>query len=105
MSAFRDGLSRFDGLTTQVLGISVDPSPSQRAWARHLGIANYPFLSDFWPHGEVAQKYGLLRADGFSERAIVIIDKLGIIRYFKVHELETVPLVDELIKEVEKLPR
>ena len=105
MSAFRDSLPRFDGLATQVLGISTDPSPSQKAWARHSGIANYPFLSDFWPHGETAQKYGFLRTDGFSERAIVIIDKQGIIRYLKIHELETVPSVDELVKEIEKLPR
>ncbi len=105
MSAFRDSLSPFDGLTTQVLGISVDASPSQKAWARHLGITSYPFLSDFWPHGEVAKQYGLFRPEGFSERAIVIIDKQGIIRYFKIHELETVPSVDELIKEAEKLPR
>ena len=105
MSAFRDALARFDGLTTQVLGISVDASPSQKAWARHLGIANYPFLSDFWPHGETEREYGLLRSEGFSERAIVIIDKQGIIRYFKVHELETAPSVDELIKEAGKLPK
>ena len=105
MSAFRDSLSRFDGLTTQVLGISTDASPSQKAWTRHLGIANYPFLSDFWPHGEVAQQYGLLRSEGFSERAIVIIDQQGIIRYLKIHELETAPSIDELIKEVEKLPQ
>ncbi len=104
MSAFRDAIPRLDGLATQVLGISTDPSPSQKAWARHLGIANYPFLSDFWPHGEVTKQYGLLRPDGFPERAIVIIDKQGIIRYFKIHELEMVPSVDELVKEIEKSP-
>ena len=105
MSAFRDAIPRFGGLATQVLGISTDPSPSQRAWARHLGIANYPFLSDFWPHGEVVKDYGLLRPDGFSERAVVIVDKQGIIGYFKIYELETSPGVDELLKEIEKLPR
>lgn len=105
MSGFRDALPRFDGLTAQVLGISVDSSPSQKAWARHLGIANYPFLSDFWPHGKVAKRYALLRPEGFSERATVIVDIKGIIRYFKIHKLEDVPSVDELIKEVEKLPR
>ena len=105
MSAFRDKIPRLDGLATQVLGISTDASPSQKAWARHLGIASYPFLSDFWPHGEMAKQYGLLRLDGFPERAIVIFDKQGIIRYFKIHELETVPSIDELIKEVGKLPR
>ncbi len=105
MSAFRDAIPRLDGLATQVLGISVDASPSQKAWARHLGITNYPFLSDFWPHGETTQRYGLLRKEGFSERSVVIIDRQGIIRYFKVYELEAVPAVEELIKEIEKFPR
>jgi peroxiredoxin len=105
MSAFRDEYPRLEGLNTQVLGISTDSVPALSAWARHLGVSNYPFLSDFWPHGEVIQKYGLLRAEGFSERAIVIIDRQGIIRYFNVHELKTAPSVGEIVKELEKLSR
>jgi alkyl hydroperoxide reductase subunit AhpC len=41
-----------------------------KAWADSLGGIHYPLLSDFWPHGEVAQEYGVLRADGNTERAL-----------------------------------
>lgn len=105
MSAFRDEISRFEGLNAQVLGISVDSRPCLSAWARHLGVSNYPFLSDFWPHGETAKKYGILRSEGFSERAIVIVDTAGIIRYFNVHELKTTPANDEILRELEKLDK
>ena len=104
MSSFRDNVSRLEGLNTQVLGISTDSVPTLSAWARHLGIASYPFLSDFWPHGETVQKYGFMRPEGFSERAIVIVDKQGILYYFNVHELKTAPSVDEIVRELEKLP-
>jgi len=48
-------------------------------------------LSDFWPHGEVAKKYGVLRQEGYSERAIFIIDDHGIIRYIDIHDISEQP--------------
>jgi peroxiredoxin len=65
---------------TQVLGISVDSTDCLRAWADSLGGIMYPLLSDFWPHGKVAESFGVLRPVGSSERAIFVIDKQGIIR-------------------------
>jgi glutaredoxin len=55
-------------------------------------------LSDFWPHGKVAQQYGVLRSDGKSERALFIIDRQGIIRYVDVHDIDTQPENEELLK-------
>jgi peroxiredoxin (alkyl hydroperoxide reductase subunit C) len=81
----------FDGLETQVLGISVDSVPTHKAWVDHLGGIEYPILADFWPHGEVAQKYGVLRPEGYSERATFVIDKKGVIRHIEVHEIGKVP--------------
>ena len=81
----------FDGLETQVLGLSVDSVPSHKAWADHLGGVDYPLLADFWPHGEVAEKYGILRPEGYSERATFVIDKKGVIRHIEVHEIGKVP--------------
>jgi peroxiredoxin (alkyl hydroperoxide reductase subunit C) len=81
----------FEGLETQVLGLSVDSAPAHKAWAEHLGGIDYPLLADFWPHGEVAKKYGILRDEGYSERATFVIDKKGIIRHIEVHEIGTVP--------------
>ncbi len=86
----------FAGLNTQVLGISVDHVPCLQAWASHLGGISYPLLSDFWPHGEVSRCYGVLRGEGFSERAIFVIDREGILRYIDVHDIALQPDNEEL---------
>jgi len=89
-------------LNTQVLGVSVDHVPCIKAWVESLGGITYPLLSDFWPHGAVATKYGVLRDVGSSERAIFIIDKEGFIRYIDIHDSGDQPsnevLFDELLK-------
>lgn len=61
------------------------------AWADSLGGITYPLLSDFYPHGQVAQLYGVLRKEGFSERAIFVIDRTGTIRYVDVHDFDQQP--------------
>ena len=88
----------FEGLDAQVLGLSVDSAPVHKAWAEHLGGIEYPLLADFWPHGEVAKKYGILRSEGYSERATFVIDKNGILRHIEVHEIGTVPDRAKLIE-------
>ena len=92
-----------DGLNAQVLGISVDSVPAHRAWAEKLGGIDYPLLADFWPHGDVAQKYGILRPEGYSERATFVIDKQGIIRDIEVHEIGTLPDRERVIQVVRGL--
>lgn len=61
-----------------------------------MGGIHYPLLSDFWPHGKVAELYGVLRSDGFTERAIFIVDKQGIIRYIDIHDISKQPDNEEL---------
>ncbi len=90
-------------MNTQVLGISVDSTDCLRAWAESLGGITYPLLSDFYPHGQVAQAFGVLRAEGKSERAIFVIDKQGIIRYVDVHDIDRQPDNEELFRVLEKL--
>ena len=87
----------FEGLEAQVLGVSVDSVPAHKAWADSLGGIDYPLLADFHPHGEVAKKYGILRSEGFSERATFVIDKVGIVRHIDVHEINAVPDNGKLI--------
>jgi glutaredoxin len=74
-----------------------------KAWADSLGGITYPLLSDFYPHGRIAKKYGVLRPDGTSERATFIIDKEGKIRYATVHPIDQQPDVEELFKVLESL--
>ncbi len=91
-------------MNTQVLGISVDHVPCLVAWAESLGGINYPLLSDFWPHGEVAKQYDvLIGAEGKTERAIFLIDKTGIIRYIDIHDIEAQPSNDELRRVVREI--
>ncbi len=85
-------------MQTQVLGLSVDSVPSLKAWADSLGGITYPLLSDFYPHGKVASKYGVLRKEGYTERAIFILDKNGIIRYVDVHDIDLQPDNNELFR-------
>ena len=89
-------------MNVQVLGISVDHVPCLQAWAESLTGINYPLLSDFWPHGEVARRYGVLRQEGYSERAIFIIDAEGIIRYIDIHDIDDQPDNNVLFSEVAK---
>ncbi|MGB7788038.1 redoxin domain-containing protein [Methanoregula sp.] len=80
------------------VGISVDSIPCKKAWAKSLGITQTPLLCDFWPHGAVAEKYGLFRdANGFSERANVIIDEKQRVVFVKVYPVHSVPDIGEIV--------
>lgn len=69
-----------------------------------MGGITYPLLSDFWPHGQVAKKYGVFREDdGHSERAIFIINPEGIIRYIDIHDIDDQPDNDVLLRELKKI--
>jgi glutaredoxin len=96
-------LARFEGYNTQVLGISVDHIPCLKAWAESLGGISFPLLSDFWPHGGVAEQYGVLREDGRSERALFVIDKQGIVRYVDIHDIDDQPDNEEVFAVLRQL--
>jgi mycoredoxin-dependent peroxiredoxin len=81
LTGFRDRLGDFDTQDTTLLGISCDPMYSQRAFADRDAIF-FPLLADFWPHGGVAQAYGVFNTDrGYANRGTFIIDREGIVRY------------------------
>lgn len=81
----------------------MDSTACLRAWAESLGGITYPLLSDFFPHGQVAQLYGVLRPEGFTERALFVIDKQGVVRYVDVHDIADQPNNDELFKVLSEL--
>lgn len=98
----------FAALNAQVLDISVDSISSHVAWReREVGSVKIPLCSDFYPHGEVTQKFGILRegtpVPGISERAAFIVDKSGKIVLVKVYPLDQLPNVDELLKALREL--
>jgi peroxiredoxin (alkyl hydroperoxide reductase subunit C) len=95
----------FGRYNAQLIGITVDNIPTLYAWTHQMGQLWFPVLSDFWPHGAIADRYGILRSDGTSERALFVIDKKGIIRSIDVHDINKRPPLDDLVKELEKLKR
>lgn len=86
-----------------VIGVTVDNLPTLFAWTREMGDLWFPVLSDFWPHGHAAKTFGVLRTDGMSERALFIVDKKGVIRYIDVHDINEMPRLEALVRELEKL--
>ena len=105
MPSFESEYDSFERYDAQVLGISVDSIPSHRAWAKSLGeIERYPLLADFHPKGEVARRYGVYKEDaGYTERAVFVVDKRGIVRYIDVHEIGEQPDTDQILEELRKL--
>jgi peroxiredoxin (alkyl hydroperoxide reductase subunit C) len=93
----------FDQYDAVLIGITVDNIPTLYAWTNQMGDLWFPVVSDFWPHGAVADSYGLLRSDGTAERALIVIDKKGIIRYIDVHNINDRPKLEDLVKELEKI--
>lgn len=90
-----------------LLGITVDNIPSLYAWTKEIAINKdklwFPVLSDFFPHGEVAEKYGVLRSTGVTERALFVIDKEGIIRFMDIHDINEQPPLADLEKVLEDI--
>ncbi|HTI51795.1 MAG TPA: peroxiredoxin [Planctomycetaceae bacterium] len=105
MGGYQSDLAQFERAGAAVLGISVDAQPAKAAWAKTLGPISYDLLSDFHPHGEVAQKYGVFRPqDGISERAIFVVDKRGKVAWSKVYPIPELPKNDEVLQALGGLP-
>ncbi len=99
MKALETNKERFDRLNTVALGLSVDTVPSKNAWAKSLGVKDTPLLCDFWPHGKVAKAYGIFRpAEGFSERANVLLDEKQRVLWVKVYPIAQLPDIEEIFK-------
>ena len=95
----------FDQHDAILLGITVENIPTLFAWTNQMGKLWFPVLSDFWPHGAAAQKFGILRSNGVSERALFVIDKKGVIRYIDVHDINQRPPLEDLINALEKVKK
>ncbi|WP_027505761.1 peroxiredoxin [Rhodococcus sp. UNC23MFCrub1.1] len=77
----RDELPKFENDDTAVLAVSVGPPPTHKIWSAEQGYT-FPLLSDFWPHGAVAQQYGVFNEDlGFANRGTFLIDTSGVVRF------------------------
>ncbi|MFH0975729.1 MAG: redoxin domain-containing protein [Spirochaetota bacterium] len=98
MQSLESNFETFKKLNTVPLGLSIDAVPCKKAWAKSLGIERIDLLSDFWPHGGLASKLGLLIDKlGFSERANVILDEQRKAIFVKVYPIKELPDIQEII--------
>jgi len=87
----------FQAHNVVAVGLSVDSVPCKAAWAKSLKLRHTRLLADFWPHGGVAKTLGILRADGISERANVLLDEAGKVIFSKIYPLGQVPDLAEVL--------
>jgi len=101
LSLYQSELNEFEKFNTQIIGVSVDSLYSHGAWAAVRGIT-FPLLADFHPKGHVARLYNVFRErDGFSERALYVIDREGVIRHKHISaELHHIPDIYELFEQL-----
>jgi peroxiredoxin len=97
MQSLEKNKKALDKLSTTAVGLSVDSVPLNAAWAISIKKKNTRLLSDFWPHGAVAKSLGILRAEGISERANIIIDEAGKVIFVKVYPIRQLPDIGEIL--------
>jgi peroxiredoxin (alkyl hydroperoxide reductase subunit C) len=84
LTEIKENLSEYANEHIQVLTISVDSPYSHKVWAEREGY-DFPLLADFWPHGAVAQAYGVFHDKaGYANRGTFVIDKDGVVRFAEV---------------------
>ncbi|MBB4932282.1 peroxiredoxin [Lipingzhangella halophila] len=99
----RDNIGEFQTDDVQLLSISVDSMFAHRAWADQENL-EYPLLSDFWPHGEVARSYGVFDEDkGVAVRGTFLIDKEGVVRWKVVNPISEARDLDSYRKALAEL--
>jgi alkyl hydroperoxide reductase subunit AhpC len=108
MPALNANLAKFAAYDAQVVGISTDSIYCHIAWQeKGIGNIDFPLASDYFPHGEVAKKYGVQRLGdpipGINDRSIFIIDKQGKVVFRQVYELGELPENDEIFEALQKI--
>lgn len=84
LDQLRDDLAEFADV--QVLAVSVDSAYTLKAWSDQQGY-DFPLLSDFWPHGKVAQDYGVFNDKaGLANRGTFLVDTDGVIRFAEMNQ-------------------
>ncbi|WAX56538.1 peroxiredoxin [Jatrophihabitans cynanchi] len=85
LCSVRDDLHTFQNDAVQVVSVSVDSVYSHKIFSEREGY-QFPLLADFWPHGAVAQLYGVFNEDaGFANRGTFLVDRTGVVRFAELN--------------------
>jgi len=103
MALYNEVLPEFRRHQAELLGISVDGAWCHAAFSTSRKL-HFPLLADFEPKGAVSRAYGVYRdADGFSERALFVIDADGVIRWSHVSPVGVNPGAEGILAALEAL--
>jgi peroxiredoxin len=83
LPAYEAEMDRLKDFDVELVSISMDSTYALNAWAKQMQTS-FPLLSDFYPQGKVVDLFGLRHPAGMSNRAVIVIDKKGVIRYIEV---------------------
>jgi len=105
LASYQNERTRLLANNAEIVGISVDSIMNTTAWERVIGPFDFALCSDFWPHGEVAKRYGVLEESGSyagsCQRAIFMINRAGSVVFRKIYDSDLVAPVDELLDVLE----
>lgn len=87
----------------ETIGISVDSIMNTTAWEREIGPIDFPLCSDFWPHGDVSARYGVLRDSGAAKRAVFVVDRGGRVVFQKTYQEDSAPPIEDIFEVLESL--
>lgn len=85
LPSYEAELDRFKDLDAEVVSISMDSPFALTAWSKSINTS-FPLLSDFYPQGQVVDRYGVRHQVGMAERALFAIDKEGVIRFIEIQD-------------------
>jgi len=103
MALYNEVLPEFERLGAQMIGISVDGAYCHVAFSEARNL-HFPLLADFEPKGAVSKAYGAyFEPAGFSERALYVIDKDGVIAWSYLSPLGENPGADGILEALEGL--
>jgi peroxiredoxin len=109
MVAYQVERGKFLARQAEVLAISVESIMNTTSWEREIGPFDFLLGSDFWPHGEVSRRYGVLQEtgplQGASERALFVVDKAGAIRFARTYPVDQLPDIEETLNALRELSR
>ena len=107
MASYQVEREEFLARGAETVGVCVESIMNTTAWEREIGPFDFPLCSDFWPHGEVAAKYGVLRTEqpdaGVSDRAVFLVGKNGEIAFRKLYDRNELPGVKEVLEALQRV--
>ena len=102
MSGYQEQRARLLASNAETVAINVESIMNMTAWERAHGPLDFPLCSDFWPHGEVSRRYGVLRESGSgagaSERALVMVSPSGRVIFRKSYGVDEIPALDDVFR-------